>query len=93
MFAKEARAFSHGCIRLQNPLNFALFLLDRDQPGEWTMEKIKAIIKTEKTKNINLKTSIPIYLMYWTAAIDEHGNVYFTNDIYDRDEAIIKALN
>ena len=93
LFAKEARAFSHGCIRLQNPLNFALFLLDRDQPGEWTMERIQAIVKTEKTKNIRLKTSVPIYLMYWTAAIDENGNVYFTNDIYDRDPPIIKALN
>lgn len=93
LFAKEARAFSHGCIRLQNPLNFALFLLERDQPGEWTMEKIQAIVKTEKTKNIRLKTSVPIYLMYWTAAIDENGLVYFTRDIYDRDEAIIKALN
>ena len=50
-------------------------------------------IKTEKTKNIRLKTSVPIYLMYWTAAIDENGLVYFTQDIYDRDEAIIKALN
>ena len=93
LFAKEARAFSHGCIRLQNPLNFALFLLERDQPGEWTMDRIQAVIKTEKTKNINLKPSIPIYLMYWTAAIDETGMVYFTDDIYDRDPAIIKALN
>ena len=93
LFARDARAVSHGCIRLQNPLDFALFLLEKDQPGEWSMERIQEIIKTEKTNNINLKTSIPIYLMYWTAAINEQGTIYFTNDIYDRDPAIIKALN
>jgi murein L,D-transpeptidase YcbB/YkuD len=93
LFVKDDRAFSHGCIRLQNPLNFALFILNRDQPGKWTAERIQEIIKTEKTDNIYLKTKVPIFIMYWTAAINADNQVYFTPDIYNRDPAIIKALN
>jgi len=93
LFTKDDRAFSHGCIRLQNPLDFALFLLDRDEPGKWTAERIQEIIKTEKTDNINLKSKVPIFIMYWTAAINKEKQVYFTPDIYNRDPAIIKALN
>jgi murein L,D-transpeptidase YcbB/YkuD len=93
LFVKDDRAFSHGCIRLQNPLDFALFILNRDQPGKWTAERIQEIIKTKKTDNVNLKTKVPIFIMYWTAAINADNQVYFAPDIYNRDPAIIKALN
>jgi murein L,D-transpeptidase YcbB/YkuD len=91
LFAKEERAFSHGCIRVQNPLDLAEFILQK-QDANWTMDSIKTIIADKETFTLRLKRSIPIYIMYWTAGVDEYDRLFFVPDVYGRDERILKAL-
>ena len=92
LFSKEKRAFSHGCVRLQNPLDFAEFLLKKEPNSNWDMEKIKEIIKSDKTKTIGLKHKYPILLMYQTAGITENGKIYYYEDIYNRDKKLYGLL-
>ena len=91
LFAKEERAFSHGCIRLQNPLDFSEFLLSK-QDTNWTMDSIRTVLDSAQTMSVRLKKKIPVYLMYWTAGINEDGRLFFVPDIYGRDERILRAL-
>jgi len=79
LFAKEERAFSHGCIRVQNPLDFSEFILSR-QDSNWTMDSIRTVIDSAATMDVRLKKSIPIYIMYWTAGVDENERLYFVPD-------------
>jgi len=90
LFANEERAFSHGCIRLQK--KWELFLSLVDDP-EWNMERINEVIASEKTTRVNLKNPIEIILLYWTAGADRDDKLYFNKDIYDRDAAVLHALN
>ncbi len=91
LFAKEERAFSHGCIRVQNPLDLALFLLSKED-SSWSNEKIDAIIKDGKTTTITLKNKIPIYLLYQTVEINENNEPVFYPDIYSRDAVIYPMI-
>ncbi len=86
LFDKSTRAFSHGCIRLQNPLELAEILLG------WSENDIRGIISTGKTKTVNLPTRIPIFLLYLTA-VAEDDEMLFREDVYSRDQAVLHALN
>ena len=92
LFSKEKRAFSHGCIRLQNPLNFAEYLLKRENETYWNRKKIDGIIKTSKTKNIRLKHEYPVLIMYMTAGYSVDGDVFYLEDIYNRDTKLYKKI-
>jgi len=86
LFDKEVRAFSHGCIRIEKPLDLALYLLSDDP--EWNLEKLNALIKSGKTKIISLLNPINIYTVYWTAWVDQEGIVNFRDDIYGWDKCV-----
>jgi len=90
LFAKTARAFSSGCIRLEKPIELAEYLL-QDDP-RWSREKILATIASGAEQIVPLATTIPVHLWYWTAWVDEHGLVNFRKDIYTRDGVLAKAL-
>ena len=90
LFAKTERAFSSGCIRLESPMELAEYLL-RDDP-QWPRQKIAASSKRGTEQVVQLPTSIPVHLLYWTAWTNEHGVVHFRKDIYDRDKVLDKAL-
>lgn len=90
-FARDDRALSSGCIRVQNPLGLAVLLLS-DIP-EWTPEKIEAAMESGTQQTVQLKTTIDVALRYLTAWGDGHGRIQFRKDIYDRDAAVLKALN
>jgi len=92
LFAKEKRAFSHGCMRLQNPLDFALFILKKDD-ANWSKEKIDDIIASEKTDVIRLKNYYPVQILYQTTGLNSNGEIYFYNDIYSRDNILFKKLS
>ena len=90
LFAREDRALSHGCIRIQKPFELAKFLLSFDP--DWTDDKIRTAMKQTKEQTVMLDRKIPVvifYLTYWTDAM---GNPYFRRDIYDRDTEIFTAL-
>ena len=90
LFSRAVRNFSSGCIRIERPLDLAEYLL-RDDP-KWSREKILEALDDLKTRVIILRNSIGVHLMYWTAWLDGDGRVQFREDIYQRDEALYKAL-
>lgn len=91
LFELPFRAFSHGCIRLEHPLDLALHLL-RDQP-QWNAEAIQAAIDSGTERSIRLTTPQPVYVLYWTAWVGDDGHVEFHRDHYERDAALAAALH
>ena len=83
LFARASRSFSHGCVRLENPLALAEYVL-RDQP-EWTRDRIAEAMNAEQERTVKLRSAIPVYLGYWTARASADGVVQFRRDVYDID--------
>ena len=90
LFGKAARAFSHGCIRVENPFDFAEQLLGGDG---WNQQKFRQVLDTKKTKTVLLSKPLSVLLLYWTAMAKPDGTVYFFDDVYARDERIVEALD
>lgn len=90
LFSKEKRAFSHGCMRLEEARKLAIYLL-RDQP-EWTEEKIDQAMNAGKEKWVTLKQHIPVYVSYFTAWTDQEGLLHFRDDIYGHDKKMAEQL-
>lgn len=86
LFVKYSRAFSHGCIRLENPFELAEYLLQEDP--KWTAQKIEQTLNRGKNKRIDLKTPVPVFIAYFTTWVDEKGDLRFQKDIYKRDVAL-----
>lgn len=91
LFAQEERLFSHGCIRVQNPLALAEVVLG--DPERWNRESLRAAIDEGVTRTIPLDEPMPVYVLYWTASVDLHGELHFYRDVYRRDAAILAALD
>jgi len=91
LFNRESRAFSSGCIRIEDPFGLAEKLLDDEE--KWNKEILKELVDSKKTKTVHLKEPIQVLLLYATAfpAIDEDV-IEFRKDIYNRDAAILKGL-
>jgi murein L,D-transpeptidase YcbB/YkuD len=77
------RAFSAGCIRIENPIGLAGYLLQ--DHSEWTHERIENIIETGERHVAHLPREFPVHVLYWTAWVDHDGMINFRNDIYERD--------
>ena len=90
LFAESRRDFSHGCVRVSDPVGLAQYVL-RDSP-EWTREKILAAMNGEKSLKVALKNRIRVFIVYGTALATEKGNILFFDDIYRHDERLQKAL-
>ncbi len=90
LFAREERAFSHGCIRVQNPLKLAEILLNDEK---YDQKGIKKIIDNKKLHQVNLKEPIDVLLTYWTCGINEEDRIYFLKDVYNRDDRLVKGLS
>jgi murein L,D-transpeptidase YcbB/YkuD len=84
LFNKEGRALSHGCIRLENPMALAQYVL-RDNP-EWTTEKIGAAMNAGEEHAVPLKEHLPVHIGYFTAWVNPDGSVTYTDDPYHLDE-------
>jgi murein L,D-transpeptidase YcbB/YkuD len=90
LFAKGDRALSHGCIRIENPADFAALLLKNDT--SWTPEKIDAAMHQSKEQIVKLDRKIPVAILYLTFWSDSKGQGHFRPDIYDRDAEVLAAL-
>jgi L,D-transpeptidase YcbB len=90
LFTETRRDFSHGCVRVSDPVGLAQYVL-RDSP-EWTREKILAAMNGDKPLTVTLKNRIRVFIVYGTAMATEKGNVLFFDDIYRHDERLQKAL-
>jgi murein L,D-transpeptidase YcbB/YkuD len=93
LFDHTVRAYSHGCMRVQNPDKYAEVLLGVSQPEErYTTDRIQAMYgKGERT--INLKTPIPVYITYQTAFVDDAGQLQARADLYGHDKEITRILH
>lgn len=91
LFSRARRCFSHGCIRLEKPLELADLLL-HDEPG-WSFERVEKTLDTEQNYRIQLTRAMPVYLVYWTAWVDNEGIVHFRDDVYGRDGRLKTALD
>ncbi len=90
LFALPKRAFSHGCIRLQDPFGLAEAVLSSD--GVWSKGDLMYLAKHNKRKTLTLQTPVPIHVTYMTAWVDQHGIVHFRPDIYKRDSQFAANL-
>ena len=86
LFNETKRGFSHGCVRVEKPVDLAVYLL-RNVPG-YNRSKIQSLIAERKEKHVSLKKVIPVYLVYFTAWADEKGSVSFREDIYGHDKTL-----
>jgi L,D-transpeptidase YcbB len=90
LYEQDQRTFSSGCIRVQKPFELAALVLNDPQ---WDKQSIDAVIATKQTRTVNLKTPVPVLILYWTAQPRPDGQVNFRNDVYGRDPATLAALN
>lgn len=82
-FQKQDRTFSHGCVRVEKPLELAVFVL-RGKPG-WDADRIAAAMQSGESQNVSLPGAVPVHLVYWTAWVDADGTVQFRDDVYGLD--------
>lgn len=90
LFDRADRAFSSGCIRIEDPLVLAELLLDDEQ---YRQARLQAIVDSRDTQRIVLAKTVPVLIMYLTTGIDINGNILFYRDIYEKDQKVLDALN
>jgi L,D-transpeptidase YcbB len=90
LFKKQQRAYSHGCIRLADAEKLANYLLKDN--SEWSPEKIHKAMNSSKEQVVKIKDPIPVLINYYTAWVDEHGQLQFRKDIYGHDKRTMKKL-
>lgn len=86
LFEKQDRFFSSGCVRVDDPLGLATFLI-QDDPS-WTRARVDETIEGGKTTFVKLARPIPVHFVYMTAWVDEQGIANFRDDIYKRDPSV-----
>jgi L,D-transpeptidase YcbB len=92
LFERTRRDFSHGCIRVQKPVDLAVWVL-QDQGGDWDTEKVQAAMDSgTDNKTVSLKTPLPIVIFYLTATVAEDGQTHFFDDIYGYDSEMQKVF-
>ena len=91
LFDKAERSFSHGCVRVNDPLELARRVLD--DPERWSRAQIDAQIESGELLNVTLAEPLPVFILYWTAHADPDGTVRFARDIYERDGKLLEALD
>jgi len=90
LFSKSRRDFSHGCVRVEDPVELAVWLL-RENPG-WNEERVEAAMHGIETLRVALTHPVPVWIVYGTAVVLEDGRVRFFNDIYGQDAALEREL-
>lgn len=90
LFGRETRALSHGCIRLEKPLDFASYLL-RNKKG-WNKKKIKEAMRSGNPLKVDLEKTFPVHIVYRTVWVDDDNLVNFRDDIYGHDKRQLAQL-
>ncbi len=91
LFSQSNRNFSHGCIRVSDPLALAAFVLT-DEKTDWTIDRIKGAIDTGRRKVVQLTVPLSVHLTYQTTWVDKEGTIHFNRDVYGRDTELSLAL-
>ena len=90
LFKSEYRAHSHGCINVNKSEELAYLIL-KDNP-DWPVEKIKSAMEGGKETTCILKEKLPVHMGYFTAWVNDSGEINFFNDIYERDDRLAEIL-
>jgi len=90
LFSRSVRAYSHGCIRVQEPLTLARYVLNKPS---WDHSAINRVVGRGQTRYVFLDDHLPVLLYYLTAVADEQGRVGFRRDIYHRDKPLFAVLD
>lgn len=90
LFSQSVRAYSHGCMRVQNPLKLAEVILGHDKG--WNGDRVRAAVSSGRSSDITLSTPVPVHLLYFTATADETGKLTLHGDIYGQDQRVATAL-
>ena len=90
LFGQDKRAFSHGCIRLQEPQKMAEWLLRND--ASWNTEKIVTAMNQTTEKLVKLKDPVPVFIIYYTAWVGDDGELNFREDVYNHDGELMKKM-
>jgi L,D-transpeptidase YcbB len=92
LFAKETRAYSHGCMRVQDPVKYAEVMLTYGVPKEkYTQERIRRMYGDSEI-NIDFAVQIPVHVMYQTAFVDDAGVLQFRDDVYGYDSKMVQLM-
>lgn len=92
LFNKRKRAYSHGCIRLERPVEFARYLL-KSNKGDWDEEKINETMDGIEPKTVDLEKKFPVQIDYRTVWMDDEGLLNFREDLYGHDKRHLALLN
>lgn len=90
LFQRTRRDLSHGCIRVEDPIALAEFVLA--DPDTWNADGVQAAIRDGRTRTVQLPAPVPVILFYATALTDRAGRAIFVDDIYGRDASLIRKL-
>ncbi|HYR69361.1 MAG TPA: L,D-transpeptidase family protein [Candidatus Dormibacteraeota bacterium] len=90
LFSVKERDFSHGCIRVERPLDLAEYLLRGTADG--SRDRVQALIDSGERKAIRLPEPVPVHVLYWTAWMDDRGLVQFRDDVYGHDRRLDEAI-
>ncbi len=90
LFSTDKRAYSHGCIRLSDPVKMAEYLLKDN--NAWPSEKIMEAMNNGNEKFVKVKKPVPVFITYYTAWVDENGLLNFRDDIYKRDATVANKM-
>jgi murein L,D-transpeptidase YcbB/YkuD len=85
LFKEDVRAFSHGCIRVQKPVDLAAWALG------WSPDKVEAAMHGSDNRAVRVPHKIPVYIVYFTTFVED-GQLHFGNDLYDRDNALVQEM-
>ncbi|CAN5741667.1 L,D-transpeptidase family protein [soil metagenome] len=88
LFNLASRGFSHGCVRVEEPLKLANYLLNGHP--EWNEQMIRETMNGGEETWVTLEEKVPVYIVYFTAWIDKNGAVHFRDDIYGHDQALAR---
>ena len=83
LFDRRLRTFSHGCVRVDHPINLARWVLN---DPDWTLDRLKQYMNQSKPITVPLGEALPVYLVYFTSWVDDQGRLNFREDIYGRDQ-------
>lgn len=91
LFLRQRRAFSHGCIRVSDPVTLASYVL-RNAPGKWMPATIEAAMNGTQTRRVRLARPIRVIILYGTVLVKEDGEVLFFDDLYGQDRRLERLL-
>jgi murein L,D-transpeptidase YcbB/YkuD len=91
LFARPKRLYSSGCVRVDKPWELAELVLN--DPKRWSQDKLADMVASKRTRWIRLEKPLPVILAYWTAYARADGRFMFREDVYDRDAAVLRALD